>query len=137
MGLMDIATSDLQPQQMADALQDHPARVDIAPEHYFAPGLYGRKVTLPAGTLAVGKKHKTTHISVLAKGHIAVRGVGGLPDHHMWAGDTMVTPAGSQRAVYAFEESVFVCIHATDETDLEKLEAQLIDAPAIGHEVQP
>jgi quercetin dioxygenase-like cupin family protein len=94
-------------------------------------GLYARKITLPAGSLAVGKKHKTTHISVLAKGHIAVRGVNGKPDHHMRAGDTMVTPAGSQRAVYAFEESVFVCIHATDETDLEKLEAQLIEAPML------
>jgi quercetin dioxygenase-like cupin family protein len=128
---MTLTLTNLEPQAMAEALRDHPARVDIVPEHYFAPGLYGRKVTLAKGTLVVGKKHKTTHLSVLAKGSLVVRGVNGLPDHRMVAGDVMVTPAGSQRAVYAEEDSVFVCIHATEETDLEMLESQLIEAPLL------
>jgi quercetin dioxygenase-like cupin family protein len=131
MGLTDLMLDELSPQEMGEVLLGLPGRIEPELEHFHAPGLYARKITLPAGSLAVGKKHKTTHISVLAKGHIAVRGVNGKPDHHMRAGDTMVTPAGSQRAVYAFEESVFVCIHATDETDLEKLEAQLIEAPML------
>jgi quercetin dioxygenase-like cupin family protein len=124
---------ELQPQQMAEALADHPQRVNIEAEHYFAPGLYGRKVTLAAGTLAIGKKHRTTHLSVLAKGSLIVRGVDDLPDHRMVAGDVMVTPAGSQRAVYAEEDAVFVCIHPNPEnqTDLEKLEALFIEAPAL------
>ena len=128
--------SELEPQAMADALADHPASVEVAVEHNFAPGLYGRKAILPRGTLAVGKKHKTTHLSVLAKGSIIVRGVQGMPDHRMVAGDVMVTPAGSQRAVYAEQDSVFVCIHATDETDLDRLEDQLIERPELGLEVQ-
>lgn len=126
-----LALHALEPQAMAEALLDHPSRIDIEPEHYFAPGLYGRKVTLLRGTLAVGKRHKSTHISVLAKGSIVVRGVNGLPDHRMVAGDVMVTPAGSQRAVYAEEDSVFVCVHASEETDLAKLEAQLIVTPML------
>ena len=126
-----LALPELQPQQMAEALADHPDRIDVAVEHYFAPGIYGRKAILAKGTLAVGKKHKTTHLSVLAKGELIVRGVNGLPDHRMVAGDVMVTPAGSQRAVYAVEDSVFVCFHVTDETDLEKIEAQVIESPIL------
>lgn len=127
----NLTLPEIQPQEMADALRDDPRRVELPPEHYFAPGLYGRKVSLPKGTLAIGKKHKTTHLSVLAKGSLIVRGVNGMQDHRMVAGDVMVTPAGSQRAVYAEEDSVFVCFHATEETDLEKLEAQLIEAPLL------
>jgi quercetin dioxygenase-like cupin family protein len=121
------ALTGLEPQAMAEALVGHPQIIDVALEHHFAPHLYGRKAILAAGTLAIGKKHRTTHLSVLAKGELIVRGVAGMPDHRMVAGDVMVTPAGSQRAVYAVEDSVFVCIHATDETDLEKLETQLIE----------
>lgn len=126
-----VTLTDISPSQMAQALSDHPQRIDVAIEHYFAPGLYGRKAILPKGTLAVGKKHKTTHLSVLAKGEIIVRGVNGLPDHRMVAGDVMVTPAGSQRAVYAVEDSVFVCFHVTEETDLDKIEAQVIESPLL------
>lgn len=122
-----LALPELSPQRMAEVLADSPSRIEVDVEHYFAPGLYGRKAILTKGTLAVGKKHKTTHLSVLAKGELIVRGVNGLPDHRMVAGDVMVTPAGSQRAVYAVEDSVFVCFHVTEETDLEKIEAQVIE----------
>jgi hypothetical protein len=122
-----LTLPELSPQDMAHALADHPQQIDVAVEHYFAPGLYGRKAILPKGTFAVGKMHRTTHLSVLAKGEIIVRGVNGRPDHKMVAGDVMVTPAGSQRAVYAVEDSVFVCFHVTNETDVARIEAQVIE----------
>lgn len=130
---MDVQLFDLQPAEMAELLRGHTDEVKVEPEHYFAPGLYARKVTLAAGTLAVGEKHKTTHISVLAKGSLIVRGVPGMPDHRMTAGDVMVTPAGSQRAVYAEEESVFVCIHfnPNDETDMRVLMSMFVEVPAL------
>jgi hypothetical protein len=124
---------DVLPCQMVEILRGDSRVVDVAVEHYFAPGLYGRKAILPRGTLAVGKKHRTTHLSVLAKGEIIVRGVNGLPDHKMVAGDVMVTPAGSQRAVYAVQDSVFVCFHANEEnvTDLGLLEQRMIETPLL------
>jgi hypothetical protein len=129
----ELTLPALQPAEMAHALMDHPDRVEIAVEHYFAPGLYGRKAILPKGTLVVGKKHRTTHLSVLAKGSIIVRGVNGMPDHQMQAGDVMVTPAGSQRAVFAQEDSVFVCFHFNpeNETDLAALELRNIETLAL------
>jgi hypothetical protein len=69
----------MHPQEMADALADHPDRISIEPEHYFAPGLYARKVTLLAGTLAIGKKHKTTHISVMRKAPWSCAGLTACP----------------------------------------------------------
>lgn len=118
---------------MAEALRGHPAEIHIEPEHYFAPGLYARKVTLKKGIFAVGEKHRTMHISVMAKGSLLVRGVNGLPDHRMKAGDVMVTPAGSQRAVYAEEESVFVCIHYNPDNvqDQDTLRALFVELPAL------
>lgn len=126
-----LTTTEITPAEMAEALRGDPREISLVPEHFFAPGAYVRKLTLPAGTFAVGKKHKTTHVTVLAKGKAFVRGVNGRPDHVMQAGDVMITPAGSQRAVYVEEETVFVTMHVTSETDLEKLEREIIEAPAL------
>lgn len=136
---MDTELAELSPSALAEVLRDHPARVEIPPEHHFAPGLYARKVTLPAGTFAIGEKHKTTHISVLAKGTLLVRGVAGMPDHRMQAGDVMTTPAGSQRTVYAETECVFVCIHFNPEnvTDMDTLRAMFVELPALEQERVP
>lgn len=100
--------------------------VDTPVEHYFAPGMYGRKLTIKAGTLVVGKIHKTTHLAVLAKGELTVTAPGVAP-RRMSAGEVVVTLPGTKRAVYAHEDSVFVCFHATNETDPERLEDQLIE----------
>jgi hypothetical protein len=128
-----LALHELTPQAMAEALRGDPRQIDVPPEHFFAPGMYARKVALPAGTLAVGKMHRTTHFSVLLRGVLIVRGVNGMPDHRMVAGDFMVTPAGSQRAVYAEEDAEFVCIHHNPDnnTDLAELEHRYVEAPAL------
>lgn len=131
----DLMIQDLTPAEMAETLRGDPREIPITPEHFFAPGLYARKVTLPAGSFVVGEKHKTTHISVLAKGSLLVRGVKGLPDHRMRAGDVMVTPAGSQRAVYAETECVFVCVHHNEDNvrDLDSLRSLFIEIKNLEH----
>ena len=47
--------------------------LDVGPaacpvQHHFAPGAYGREMTLPAGLVVVGKIHKHAHINVISKG---------------------------------------------------------------------
>jgi hypothetical protein len=37
-------------------------KLHIEPKHYFAPGIYMREMTMPKGSIVVGKIHKTEHL---------------------------------------------------------------------------
>lgn len=93
--------------------------------HSFAPGLYVRQVTVPADTLAIGHYQKAAHLNVMIAGRV-----------------TMIEPDGSRiercaplvfvgnpgrKIGYIHETMVWLNIYATDETDVEKIEAQFID----------
>jgi hypothetical protein len=48
-----------------EALEDEIAKlpqVDCPVRHYFAPGLYAREMTIPAGVTLTGAVHKTEHL---------------------------------------------------------------------------
>ena len=56
--------------------EDH---IDLynAAVHHFAPGVYMRELTLPAGSVCTGRIHKTTFLNVIAQGSVAVSSVDG------------------------------------------------------------
>ena len=106
-------------------MRKHPA-IDIPVRHYFATGLYAREITIPHGTLAVGKIHKTQHINVLSAGDVTmVTDTGSL---RVQAPYTWVVGPGKKAAAYAHADSVWTsfCVNPTDERDLDQLEAALI-----------
>ena len=47
-------------------------QVEIPLEHTFAPGLYVRTITVPAGATLVGKVHATDHIFIISKGDMTL-----------------------------------------------------------------
>jgi hypothetical protein len=100
------------------------APLEIPVRHYFAPGIYAREITIPAGTVLTGKIHKRAHLNVVSKGEISVVTEEGLK--RLKAPCTFVSPPGTKRAGYVHEETVWTTIHATEETDLAKIEAQHI-----------
>lgn len=100
------------------------AQVDIPTEHLFAHGVYSRQVTVPKGVTLTGAIHKYSHINVILKGDISVATEFGV--QRIKAPAIFVAPAGSKRAGYAHEETVFINIHGTHETDVEKLEVELV-----------
>ena len=56
------------PQKRVEALMPElraMPQVDCKEKHYFGPGLYVREVTMPAGSVIVGKPHKTEHLCVM------------------------------------------------------------------------
>ena len=54
-------------QQLQDTMLE--LRTDMPEaEHFFAPGMYGRRFTMPAGMLVVGKIHKHAHLMMVLKG---------------------------------------------------------------------
>jgi hypothetical protein len=52
---------------MADALRTFP-QVKCPVVNRFAPGIYARELTMPAGAIVVGKEHRTEHLNVMLTG---------------------------------------------------------------------
>jgi quercetin dioxygenase-like cupin family protein len=100
-------------------------QVELATEHFFSPGMYCRKVTRPAGTLIVGKVHKAPHFFVCVKGEILAWSETGM--RRMQAGDVIESQAGTKRVTLAVVDSIGMTIHKTDKTDLDEIEAELIE----------
>lgn len=106
-------------------------QLDIPTVHDFGQGFYARTITIPAGATLTGKVHATEHIFIVSKGDITLITDEGRK--RVQAPFQTVCKAGLKRAGYAHSETVCTNIHITDETDLVKLEAALIEAPKIGH----
>lgn len=96
-------------------------------DHYFADGEYLRRRTYKKGFLSVGKIHRQEHFTVIAKGRLLF--TDGVTSKIAEAGDVFVTPVGSQKAIYALEDSVMLTVHATELTDPEEIERQVTEDP--------
>ena len=101
-------------------------QVELQTEHYFAGGMYCRVVSRPAGTLIVGKKHKHAHFYIVVEGAVAVIQDGAERKVYE-APSIIVSLPGTKRAVLALEDSVCLTVHRTDKTDLDEIEAELIE----------
>lgn len=96
------------------------------PEHYFAPGMYGRTLLVPAGMCIVGKTHRHAHLLMVLKGHATIASEFGVDE--LCAGYVGVSQPGVKRVVLAHEDTLFVTVHHNpgDTQDLEEIEAQHI-----------
>ena len=98
---------------------------DAAPlTHTFGDGLYIREITMPKGMLVTSKLHKTTHPYFVLKGDVSVETETGTV--RIKAPYWGITKAGTKRILYIHEETIWVTVHATQETDLEKIEKEII-----------
>lgn len=93
-------------------------------KHSFADGLYVRELTVPPKILTTTKIHKFSHAAFLLKGELSVLEEGGI--RKVKAPAHFITPAGTKRIVYHHTEVVLVTVHATKETDLNKIEEEII-----------
>lgn len=94
--------------------------------HYFADGMYCRVVKREAGVLIVGKVHKREHFYMVVKGAVAVI-QDGAERRVYEAPSIIVSKPGTKRAVIALEDSVCLTVHRTDLTDLDAIEAEIIE----------
>lgn len=106
---------------LQDALSQHPDAVfgdsDLCPlKHSFADGVYVREIFIPKGTVLTGKIHKYSHPNFLMHGEVIVVTESGGREQ-LKAPLAMISPAGTKRAVYALEDTVWITVHVTDETD--------------------
>lgn len=107
-----------------------PHEITLSTEHGFGPGFYARSVFIPAGTALIGKVHATEHIFMITQGDITLYAPDGT-ERRVTAPFQMICQPGMQRAGFAHADTVCTNIHITTETNLDKLEAALITAPAL------
>lgn len=99
--------------------------------HRFGVGVYIREVHLKAGAVAVGHFQKQNHNNVFLSGRVLMLTNDGIKD--MQAPMVYVGTAG-RKIGWIVEDIVWQNIYATDETDIEKLEAMYIDKSEIFHQ---
>jgi hypothetical protein len=92
--------------------------------HRFANGVYAREVTIPSDTIVVGKIHRHEHLNFLMKGEITV--VTETGTMRLVAPCTFISPPGTKRAAYAHTEVVWTNVIATQSTDPEEIEREMI-----------
>ena len=97
--------------------------VEMPVEHIVADGMYIRKLFIKKGTILVGKIHRKACINVVAMGDISVMTETG--SLRITAGYMQASIAGMQKVGYAHEDTIFMNIFRTDETDIAKIEAEI------------
>ena len=93
-------------------------------KHSFAGGCYIREIFNPAGMLIVTKIHKKKHPFFLMKGKMSIITETGV--EHIEAPYQGITVPGTKRVIYAHTDCVFITVHATQHTDIEKIEKEVI-----------
>lgn len=93
-------------------------------KHTFVDGAYVREITMPKGMLIVSKIHKICHPYFILKGDVSVLTEEGVV--RLKAPYSGVTPAGTKRVLYIHEDTVWTTVHVTKETDLKKIEEEII-----------
>lgn len=94
--------------------------------HRFAPGVYLREIHMPADTVVIGKVHKTEHFNILVKGACLIVHQDGTREE-LRAPMTFVSKAGVQKVLYILEDMIWQTVHVTQETDMEKLAAEIVE----------
>jgi len=94
-------------------------QVELPLEHFFPPGLYVRKIFMPAGSMVVSLKHKTTHPFFILKGKVAVikeDNKGGFEQEALYVGGDMgITKPETKRFLWNLEDTTWVTCHANAE----------------------
>jgi len=106
-------------------ISDMPQADGMITDHFFADGMYSRRVFRKAGTLIVGKVHKKDHFFICTKGEIIAWTEKGMKK--LSAGDIIECKQGTKRVTLATMDSIGTTVHKTDKTDLDEIEAELIE----------
>ena len=117
-----VATSKIN--ALALEMLKHP-QVDCPVSHHFGPNIYIREVVLLAGTVVVGKPHKTEHICNMISGRMIVVNEDG--EQKEVSAPSIFMAKKGRKTAYILETVRFQNIFSTEETDIEKLENMLVD----------
>ena len=115
--------------RLQSAMVKMPQAQGMRTSHFFVPGMYLRSLWRPAGTLIVGKVHKTPHFFLCALGTIIAWSEKGMVK--LEAGDVIESQPGTKRVTLALTDAIGITVHKTELTDLDAIEAELIEEDAL------
>ncbi len=105
---------------------DMPQAPGMDTDHFFAGGMYCRRIKIPKDTVIVSKVHKTEHFFIGCEGELHVAGQG--DNYVIRPGDIIPSPVGTKRVVYALTDVVVLTIHKTNQVCADSnLEEELME----------
>lgn len=108
---------------LTKGLLDRTDKREFPVEHTLIGGVYTRTLFIPKGSLLVGKLHLKECVNIVAKGDLSVLTETGAG--RFKAGHVAVSGPGIQKVGYAHEDTVFINVFRTDETDISKIETEI------------
>jgi hypothetical protein len=100
-------------------------QADCPVKHIFAPNIYIREVSIPAGTFSIGHYQTTEHLNIMLKGRVTMVNEDGSHTE-LVAPQTFVSKPG-RKIGYIHEDMVWQNVYSTNEIDVEKLEATYLN----------
>jgi hypothetical protein len=97
--------------------------------HHFGPGVYVREVHLPAFSLVVGHHHRAPHLNIFLRGSLALLDDDGSVK--VLHAPYLYTSGPGRKVAFTLSDCVWQNVVATDETDIDALEALMFDKSAV------
>ena len=101
-------------------------QVETPVTHNFAEGVYVRELFIPKDTWIMGKRHRYETCNILLKGKLALYMGPGVPSKTVEAPLIFNSKPGTKKFAYAMEDTIFLNVHPTPETDVDKIEQEFI-----------
>ena len=98
----------------------------VSLKHSFADQVYIRQMDMSEDTMVIGAIHKDLHVWFLLTGNLTIATKNGVEDYI--APCYVVAEPGTQRVIYANEDSIFVNIHKnpSNTKNIGELEKELV-----------
>lgn len=101
-------------------------QVDIPVEHTFSGGVYIRQIFIPKGIILMGKRHRFETCNILVSGELSIYMGEGIPTNKVKGPYLFTSQPNTKKLAYCHKDAIFMNIHPTEETDLEKIEKEFI-----------
>ena len=100
-------------------------QVEIKVEHYFAEGLYMRKIFIPAGLAWTGRVHKQDDLQIIFYGELAILTEDGFK--RFTGPDQFTSKKGVKPFAVSYQDTLWATVHHTHLTDLDEIEKELFE----------
>jgi stress-induced morphogen len=115
---------DIQKLDQVEAAMLQMPQAECPVVHHFGPGVYMREVTLKARTLAIGHAQKKEHLNIMLTGAVSMVDNGQVK---IVKAPLIYVGKPGRKVGYVLEDTVWLNVYSTDETDIEKLEEMFLD----------
>ena len=100
-------------------------QVSASVVHAFAAGIYIRSVTLKAGSIVMGHRHRTTHLNIMLSGRLTLFHPDGRRDE--LTAPVVIEAMPGRKVAYVHEDTTWLNLYPSEETDVDALEDRLLD----------